>query len=123
LVAPIAVPNAVSPGVGEEDRIGLVAVAWQSRSRESAEAPGTVHQLFFCESVHNFNVIYLYAILGRRSHFRYSFPIFNFKIFEKIHFEKVRELMNCPTLAGLMNCPVDELSAVPAPRQKRTGQR
>ena len=66
---------------------------------------GTIHQVAnFCVSPAFRH--HLYTIRGRRSHFRYLFHIFHLKLFEKIHFEKVGGLMNCPICKGLMNCPL-----------------
>jgi hypothetical protein len=53
---------------------------------------------------------HLYIIQGRRIHFRYSFSIFNFKIFEKNQFEKTRNLIKCPILGELIKCPLDQMS-------------
>jgi hypothetical protein len=70
---------------------------------------GTFHQVVnFCVSPAFRH--HLYIIQGPRSHFPYLFYIFNFKIPEKIHFEKVGNLMKCPICKGLMKCPLDEMS-------------
>jgi hypothetical protein len=45
---------------------------------------------------------HLYTIRGRRSHFRYLILFYNLKNFEKINFEKLGGLIQCPILGDLI---------------------